>query len=557
MYNVAVLTYGKFICYNNCVTDNAIIEWKYCILRRINDMMTNSKASKLLSLLLAAVICAFSFVSCDETKETETTETTATETVSAETDAAETEAEAETVELLDDNLGEWDFDGHTFRVLSGVHGTYPVDTFSVDETSAEVLDVALYIRNLKLEERFNIAFESEVLPDIFNVNDRVREIVHADVKDYDMLMQIDRYAIASAINGYLLNYYELPKIDLSREYWYQNLIEDLSVHGNLYFAAGYDNLVYTESVTHLLFNQNIVEQYGLENPFDLIADGKWTRDTFFEMCEAVTNDLDGNGSWEDTDAYGVVSINNMFWTNFWIADGIKLVDKNPETGDLYFSALNNEALYTICQDLAAKTQASDAIYVNKPITSFAFEGSNYNAAMAMFMGGNTLFCGASLITTLDGRAMESDFGIIPYPRTEEVAAGTPYYSRTFGGFPYVVPSNKNDSEKERTSVIMEALACESYNTVKPALFEKVFSHKVSRNVESNAMLEMIIENRITDLGETYFFDAVELPYESMFSGNKGSEVASMTQSMNKKATKTIEKYNEAFRELKEQREKAG
>lgn len=517
--------------------------------------MTNPKKtrrSRFMCIFLAMVTAALSFVSCAQNEEQQEKETVKNDIASVDTDAIE--AEDETVELLNDNLGEWNFDGHTYRTLTGVHGTYPVDTFSVDESASEVLDASLYNRNIKLEERFNITFEEEVLPDIFDVNDMVKQIVLSDVKDYDMLMQIDRYAIVSAINGYLLNYNDLPYIDLTRDYWYQNLVEDLSVHGQLYFAAGYDNLVYTLSVTHLVFNQNLITQYGLENPYELIAEGKWTRDKFFKMCEAATHDLDGNGEYTDTDAFGVVSTNNMFWTNFWIADGIKLVDKNPDTGDLYFSAYNNEALYSICQDISNKMYGSDAIYVNKPITSFTADGSAYNTAMAMFIGGNTLFCGSSLIVTMDGRAMEDDFGIIPYPRTDEVAAGTPYYSRTFGGFPYVVPSNKNDTEKERTSVIMEALACESYNTVKPALFEKVFGGKVSRDEESVEMLEMIIENRITDLGETYFLDAVESKYEAMFGNDEASEVASKTQSMEKNATKTIDKYNKAFLALKAQRE---
>lgn len=516
--------------------------------------MTNPKQNRytgFLSLFLAVVTVVLSFASCAENDDTQENETGNTVVTGEETD--DIKMSDEKAELLDDKLGEWNFNGHTYRTLTGTHSTYPVDTFSVDESAAEVLDAALYNRNIKLEERFDITFEEEVLPSIFDVNDMVKQIVISDVKDYDMIMQIDRYAIVSAINGYLLNYYDLPYIDLTREYWYQNLIQDLSVHGQLFFAAGYDNLVYTTSVTHLVFNQNLIDQYGLDNPFELVAEGKWTRDTFFKMCETATHDLDGNGDFTDTDAFGVVSTNNMFWTNFWIADGIKLVDKDPDSGDLYFSALNNEPFYTICQDLANKTYGSDSFYVGKPITSFMADGSDYNQAMAMFIGGNTLFCGASLITVLDTRVMEDDFGIIPYPRTDEVAAGTPYYSRTFGGFPYVVPSNKDDSEKERTSVIMEALACESYNSVKPALFDKVFGGKVSRNPESVAMVEMIIENRITDLGETYFFDFVESAYESMFYAEEASQVASKTQSMEKSVNKTIGKYNKAFLTLKEQR----
>ena len=512
---------------------------------------------RLIAAVLSAAMLVGTLAGCSEkTDEGETKQTnTANPTVGSATTGEEETKQDPAANYLQDNLGEYDFEGHVYLVGTGIHGTYPVSTFSVEDAAADVMDESLYKRNIQIEDRFNIEFAEEVFPDIFNINELVKQIVAADTREYDMLMQIDRFACVSAINGYLLNYYDLPKIDLSREYWYQNLINDLTVHGCLFFAAGYDNLVYTTSVTHLLFNQNLITQYNLDDPFELVRNGVWTNDRFFEMCEVATNDLNGDGKWTDTDGYGVVEVNNMFWTNFWIADDVKLVDKDEE-GDLFYNALNNEKFYNVSQYLSRKTNGNHLVFEvggKIPITTYKTDGSAYNLAMSMFMGGNVMFCAASLITLLDARGMEDDFGIIPYPRSEEVAAGTSYNSRTFGGFPYVVPSNKNDAEKERTSVIMEALACASYNLVKPALFDKVFRGKVSRNPDSVEMMEMIIENRVTDLGETYLFDYVEAPIEAIFAAGDAMNVASKTASLEKQATKMIGKYNDAFRELYERR----
>lgn len=515
----------------------------------------NVSLFRIISCLLAVIIISGT-VSCSPSGVND--ENTESGREESKSDSVKPDSTGET-EWLSDNLGnEWNFNGHTFKTLTGTHGTYLVSTFSVEESSGEVMNDALFDRNLALSERFNISFAETVLPDIFNVNDMVKQVVLAGDKEYDMFMQIDRYAIISAINGYLLDYSELPRLDLSREYWYQGLIEDLSVNKSLFYAAGYDNLVYTTSITHLVFNQNLLDSHNLENPFELVRNGKWTTDKFFEMAEATTIDLNGDGKWTDTDGYGVVTTNNMFWPNFWIADGVKLVDKNEE-GYLYFKAVGYEKFYNVCQDLANRTYGKNTVFLigKKPLTSYTTSdstyGSNYNLAMAMFMGGNVLFCGASLITILDARGMEDDFGIIPYPRTDEVDPGTPYYSRTFGGFPYVVPSNINDEEKERTSVIMEALACSSYNIVKPALFDTVFRGKVSRNPDSVEMLEGIIENRVTDLGETYFFDTIESVFESMFYNDEASQVASKVQSLEKSVNKILEKYNDAFRILEEKK----
>lgn len=98
----------------------------------------------LLANLLLLAACGGSEVSNDTTA-----------SAGGDTTAAPVETE------VTDDIPELDFGGAPFRVLTGVHGTYPVDTYSAEETG-DVLDDTLYARNRTLEERFNIKFEETV-----------------------------------------------------------------------------------------------------------------------------------------------------------------------------------------------------------------------------------------------------------------------------------------------------------------------------------------------------------------------------------------------------------
>ena len=94
--------------------------------------------------------------------------------------------------------------------------------------------------------------------------------------------------------------------------------------------------------------------------------------------------------------------------------------------------------------------------------------------------------------------MDQDFGIIPYPKFDEEQ--DQYYSRASFYMPNVVPVTNSDLEM--TGAVLEALNCAYANEVVPAYFEITLKTKYSRDTESEAMLDLVMENRVIDLGDT-------------------------------------------------------
>ncbi len=463
------------------------------------------------------------------------------------TDYASTENEEET--LVSDDLGKMDFDGYVFRVLTGIHSTYPVSTFSVEEQTGDLLNDALYLRNRKIEERFNILFKETVLDDIFHVNDNLRKTVQSNDDAYELIMQIDRFALVAAMEGQLISYNDLPNINLSKPYWNQNAKVDYTINSKLFFTYGDDNLVFFGSTTVLAFNKNMLQDLRLDSPYELVYQGKWTFDRYHEMCKAAVSDLNGDGKMNAEDRYGAIISVNMYYPNFWLQDGYKLVEKDKD--DLpYFNVPGNDGLLSLMIDLFNKSKDDNLIYdldTKNDWQAKYSSGHSYNSVMLMFSDGKSLFASTSLINIMDMRAMLDDFGILSYPKSEETFPGDIYGSRTFGGFPYVVPVTVSDTNM--VSAIMEVLACESHNIVIPVLYDKVLKVKNTRDKESEKMLDMIRLKRITDLAEVYFWDDVEFVYESMYRG-KTADFASKTASIEKKVNMTLSKTIEFFRNLK-------
>jgi hypothetical protein len=117
---------------------------------------------------------------------------------------------------------------------------------------------------------------------------------------------------------------------------------------------------------------------------------------------------------------------------------------------------------------------------------------------AIFMDNRALFYNNTFKMVEDVRSMETDFGIIPYPKF--TAEQPEYYTRMEGCFPFIVPLTVR--EPEITGAVIEAMAFESLNYIVPAYYEVSLKSKHARDEESAEMLDIIFKNRVIDLGDS-------------------------------------------------------
>lgn len=491
---------------------------------------------KNLALLLVAFLLLTLIAACAKDTEAPVTET-----------KAMTEAETTGDGRLHDDLPDFDFGGTEFVILTALHGAVPTSFFYAEQETGDTMNDALYKRNVTVEERFGIRFNEIVLDDIFNTSKEAQKASTAGDASYDLVMVIDREARALAMKGYLTQVSALPHLDLTREYWNQQMMKDISIDGKLFYVVGDDNIMYCNSLTNLIFSKKLQADYNLESPYDLVYNGKWTMDKYAAMCRTATSDLNGDGKWTDTDQYGVIALTNMYFPNFYVVNNELIVKKDAD--DIpYFNVPGNDRMFGIIQKIFDISGDESLYNIGvKPVTSYkADERGPYYLIIDMFRNGMSLFASAGFYTILATRDIEDDFGIIPYPKYEEVPAGTPYYSRTFGGFPYVVVNAPVDLE--RASVIMEALACESHNTVIPAMYDILLKTKSARDADSEYMIDMLRKYRYTDLSETYWLGEIGSLYEGLFV-KKENTAASVTEKNTARVEKVLQEAYDAIRAL--------
>ncbi len=433
-----------------------------------------------------------------------------------------------------DYLPERDYDGYVFRVV-----TVPEWPTDITEENGDVVNDAYYERNRIIEERYNIEFEESQVPNYTDLTDTFRKSALAVSDDFDLCRLIMRDAFSLAVEGYVAPVSALPYVDPTQDWYVKHVNDELLIDGVLPFAYSDECIQIFEGAICVFFNKNMIADFGLVSPYELVEDGSWTMEKYFEYASSVIADLNNDGQYDIfNDRAGIIDELDYVVPNFWVGAGVKTVEKVD--GIPYFIS-GNEKLYDILEYLSDMLKVDGIIF--RDFDAFGTAESSRPQARRYFATDASLFTMAGFGVSKELRDMQSDFGIVPIPKYDE--AQDRYYTRIDDGWLNVPLACATDLE--RTSIIMEALAVESKNLVIPAIYEDSIKNKCIRDEESLEMLELIMENRVIDLGDTVWYDAVRQVYMGCFYSGSDAFVSAEASNLTK-IENTIAEMTEMLKE---------
>lgn len=413
-----------------------------------------------------------------------------------------------------DYLPDVKYDGYEFR-MGVISPDNTLNAGDYESESGETVNDAIYKRNRLIEERYDIKFKTVDITGGPNGYENsitfFRKSVAANTDDFDISMLISRDAFSAALEGSLLPVKQLKYADITQPWYAKNINDQISINNKLYFAYTAECLSMYAYSLGVYFNKQMASDLGAGDIYSMVRDGKWTIDKFFELSKGVAKDMNGDDLMDDADRYGILSECDMFYPCFWISSDVKTVKKNDE-GLLIFDG-KNEKLLDILGKIYDNICTGDKIYFDPfidKLTTYTSKGGEdwRRITRLMFENNQGLLFVSTMSSAKDLRTMDTDFGIVPFPKYNEAQDG--YLTRVIDGWIKAVPTTAKDPE--RTSVILEALAVESKNIVLPAYYDIALKMKESRDEESAEMLDIIFNNLTIDIGDTFYMDPVRNIY---------------------------------------------
>nr|MBQ4319421.1 extracellular solute-binding protein [Clostridia bacterium] len=334
------------------------------------------KKTVALVLLLAALLTS---AACQSTSDSDTTALT------EQNDAAETTTAAVT-DYFNDVLPEEDFGGRSFRFYIRDRDEYIAEMY-IEEADGEIINDAVYERNAAVEEKYNTKFE--LIKAIDNYGRGADTSITAGEDAFDLISAHGRQSFTYAHGKLLLDWMtDMPNVDLSQPWWNQDAINEFTLGGKLYVGAGDISYMEFGSANGMMFNKKLLNNYSLEDPYELVLSDKWTFDKFSEMAKAAIADLNGDSKIVHTDdilGYG---------TSWW-------------TGPI-------QVLYSAQQRVCSNINGEMTLTLNTPQTVTAFEkfftatsddglyiypSADYAEILPAFIEGRSLFADMAIRAT--------------------------------------------------------------------------------------------------------------------------------------------------------------
>lgn len=459
---------------------------------------------------------------------TNNAETSGNVSAESETTGADT-TESETTRLdYPDDLPEKDFGGKTYTVLGEGMSVY----FHADELTGEVLNDALYNRDVKVGERFNAKIALSETADAQTTIDTAKASVQAGEDEYAAVVSFVIYMGMAVTNNIFQPVSDLPYVNLSQPWWSASNLTDLTYRGKTFLVMGDFDMSGLSQTKCMFYNKDLAETFGLPDIYETVRSGQWTKDKINELCEGTYVDVNGDGRKDEGDQYGYAvdskgDFNGLLW-----AFGKRLFEQQSDGTykDVYF----DEKLVSMvewCYDI-------------KNNHDYTWTDGNWNTGYNAFMLEKTLIANGYISMTQWGmRDLETDYAILPCPKWDEAQQN--YYTYVEGSHS-IAGVLTTAQDKEFVGCLMEALNAESWKTVRPAYYDSCLKYKGARDEDSVEMLDILMDGRLFDFGYVYGGWGAAFWLQYCINDNNSTDIASYYESKKKEWNTYMDKVFAAF-----------
>ena len=398
---------------------------------------------------------------------------------------------------------DFDFGGQkiSFVYVEGEEGGFTRKSISPDMDAYDESDdvvKALYERNLKIQNKYNVEIEAILGADgISGLTGAISNSLAAGLPDYDVIAGFQYYDIPLATKGYLLDYntlanYDADYLDLDADYWGRSYIDAISANNRIYWITGdialrYIGGMYCTFVNGDIYRDVLEKAYG--SIYNIVDNGDWTLDTFYEMMSLAYQDSNGNDIADEGDRLGWVSEICDDSEAMAIAAGVKFSERYAD-GSIKIAFKSDRTV-----DFSKKYY--DMVYSNKMLS---YPQTSSILAMGTFASGNTLFVVNKLFQSQVYLQELENFYVIPLPKLNKEQDN--YISFLHDGCT-LFGINVATDVLQATTATLEAMAQISHKDVAPIYFDSALKFQYTRDANSAKMIDLIHSTITSDFAAAW------------------------------------------------------
>jgi len=455
------------------------------------------------ALLFCTMLLTAGLAACNDDGDTSSTGTEQ----SAASGNAQTSETSQEKKLLVPHLGERDLKGFVFTILAcEPDGLYNSEQFAPEEEIEEPINDAVYNRNKLLEDEYNCYVEVFWADSFNKYETKVEQDILTGINEYNVCITGVQTMGHLANKGYLYDLLDLEgsNLSLDKEWWDQAANDSMTICNKLFFATGDVTVSDDLHTMCIYFNKDMVADKGLDNPYQLVYDGKWTIDAMHEMCkEVAAPGGDGTMDMNGDDTYGFVGV--AFDTYKLIIGANCPQIERDQNGDPVIAITNERNVNVFNKVSEFMKDKSCNTYLEQHYKWDDYD--NNHAVKDHFYNGQALFLADEIAAVGSEKMLNTTFkyGVLPCPKYDEeqdfyVDGFDPYRFYTVG-----IPK-LTGIDIDKTTFVLEAIAYLNEQMVTPKFYEVTLKEKRFNDDDAPKMLDTIFEHRCVDLSVIFNWD---------------------------------------------------
>ena len=383
------------------------------------------------------------------------------------------------------------FNGKEFHILNCTKNQWNMIAYITAESmTGEEVNDATFLRQVKVEDAFDCKIV-ETNVSIYDLKKELEKTVLSGEYAYDAAYQRADETIGGILENMYIPLDDVYNIRLDRDYWSQDLLDVSSLGNTHYFATSDLQLMSFDGVWCIYFNAEMLKDRGIEAPYQLVKDGKWTLDQLHTIASQAC-DLGPDESWAYDPAgqciYGFATFRDGIPKLLF---GIEALFGGKDASDLPYLACSEIGFTERALKLAEFCGEAGAYFYAQPSTG------NGDAYDQMFIDQRSVFCGAEIQFAQKLRGVGMNYGMLPYPKYNESQES---YHTTMINYLPVLTIPASNLSPEDVGIIVDALSYEAHLTMADVYYGNRVSLKGTGDDTANdvAMLEIMRETRSLD-----------------------------------------------------------
>lgn len=244
---------------------------------------------------------------------------------------------------------------------------------------------------------------------------------------------------------------------------------------------------------------------GVEDPYKLLSDGKWTFEALHRNAKLATAEVDGIDGMTFMDRWGLF-LNEVYATTLFIGAGERLTEKDADDYPI-ISVETKKATAVIEKIREIFNDKTSTIIIEGYQASLggAFPDVYYAATVAT-SDNRALFRTMSIVDLKELVDYDCSYGILPTPKFNEDQ--DEYYNIVSAILASCLCIHNMVDDPTASAAVAEALAASSTNTVRKAYYEFVLKGRQIPDDKGEEALDVIFNNRVYEAATIYVFGSL-------------------------------------------------